>query len=99
MNSETRHPGFTLGHALTMALGLFSAACGVGGEQTTHAPSREVDIALSQLTAHAPGDAAAAPGPARLIAPLSGSIPGAARPALRWTGPRLAVVEICADRG
>jgi|SRR5579871_987942 len=45
------------------------------------------------------GPAVAPPSvPARLVAPISGSLTGSRRPELRWVGPPLALVEICADR-
>ena len=35
---------------------------------------------------------------ARPVSPLSGSVAGSRRPIFRWAGPRVAVLEVCADR-
>jgi hypothetical protein len=75
-----------------------SALVGIGCDgaergEPTAAPDSEVTSAVRDVASQAP----AARGPARLVAPLSGSEAGSRRPVLRWTGPNAVVVEICAD--
>ncbi|HET6283452.1 MAG TPA: FG-GAP and VCBS repeat-containing protein [Polyangia bacterium] len=78
---------------------LLVAACGRSESVAVPAGAGDdLEIALAQLGgARSQEPERVVPAP-RLIAPLSGSLAGAARPEFRWTGPRVAVVEVCADR-
>jgi hypothetical protein len=81
--------------AILLGSALANLGCdGSQGGQPTAAPDGDVGSAIRELASSAP---AAAPGPARLVAPLSGSVTGSRRPVLRWSGPNAAVIEICAD--
>jgi hypothetical protein len=67
---------------------------GSQGGQSTTAPDGDVAAAVRELASSAPP---VSRGPARLVAPLSGSVAGSSRPVLRWSGANAAVIEICAD--
>lgn len=72
---------------------IFAADCGgvPGAPDTKAAPAGEVAVV-------ADNSAPPTPAPARLIAPLSGSLTGSQQPDLRWAGPPMGLVEICADQ-
>ena len=78
---------------LGAAVGGF-ACTGTEIPETTGAPEGDLATAARELRATAP---AAGRGQARQLAPLSGSVTGSRRPVLRWSGPDVAVIEICAD--